>query len=51
MEEEKSRLVQLAQQYAGTHHPLGYAQSQWLDQLLNLLWHSGASSIGTALST
>ena len=51
IEEEKSRLVQLAQQYAGTHHPLVYAQSQWLDQLLNLLWYSGASSIGTSLST
>lgn len=50
IEEEKSRLVQLVQLYAGTHHPLVYAQSQWLDHLLNLLgYYSGFSDTNKSL--
>jgi hypothetical protein len=38
IEEEKQWLVQLADSCVTLSHPLVYAQSQWLDRLLVILW-------------
>ncbi|MCL6479996.1 MAG: HD domain-containing protein [Peptococcaceae bacterium] len=38
IDEEKQWLLQLADSYDTLSHPLVYAQSQWLDRLLLILW-------------